>query len=207
MSDGPYLCLDAATIFPQMGILEGGRWSYFRRFPHARMEVLWEPIREYFPRFPWAGFIYNSGPSGTLGLHSILMMIRVWKSLPAYRSVPVGHYNGLQIASRLESKCPLLAQLRRGELWWARRGEVLRLSPEEGGILAEARRFPTQTLAPPALMAYKALDYDLQAAAALMLPSVRWDDAWRTETDSPIPSFVPWDGKRHGSAFPPIVLG
>jgi hypothetical protein len=196
MSDGPYLCLDAATVFPQMGVLEGGRWLYFERFSQARAEALWEPIRDCFPRFPWAGFLYNSGPGGTLGLHSVLMMIRVWKTLPAHRSVPVGHYNGFQIASRLEPKCPLLVQLRRGELWGAKGGEVLKLPPEEK-LPPEAKRFPTQSLAPSALMAHEALDYDLRPAAALLASSVRWDDAWAGIASS-VPNFVPWDGRRHG---------
>ncbi|MDR2377148.1 MAG: hypothetical protein LBD54_00070 [Puniceicoccales bacterium] len=202
MSDGPYLCLDAATIFPQMGVLEDGRWLRLERFPQARAEALWGPIRDCFPRFSWAGFVYNSGPGGTLGLHSVLMMIRVWKTLPAHRSVPVGHYNGFQIASRLEPKCPLLAQPRRGELWEAKGGEVLKLSPEKG-LPPGARRFPTQALPPPALAAYEALDYDLRPAAALLASSIRWDDAWQREADSSISNFVPWDGRRHGGASLP----
>ncbi|MDR0444881.1 MAG: hypothetical protein LBG98_01150, partial [Puniceicoccales bacterium] len=86
LSYGYYLCLDTATIFPQVGVLGGGKWVYFKRFENARADVLWEPLKECFRNFSWSGFIYNAGPGGMLGLHSTLMMIRIWKMLALYRT-------------------------------------------------------------------------------------------------------------------------
>jgi len=197
MDPGPCLCLDAATVFPQVGVLCGEEWLCFERREHARAEALWAPLREWFPKFRWAGFIYNAGPGGTLGLHSVLMMVRIWKTLPACRSGPVGHYNGLQIASRLDPAHTLIAQVRQGECWRAKAGEVIPLPSGADDFPADALRFPAQPAAPPALRALEAADYDLRPAAPLLAAALTWDELWREPPASA--AFTPWDGQRHGA--------
>ena len=193
-----YLCIDTATIFPQVGVLQGNEWLHFERFEHAKAEVLWKTLRPWFGDFSWSCFIYNAGPGGTLGLHSILMMIRIWKTLVPYRAVPVGTYSGLVIASQLHPEHAVWAQVCREKIWRAERGKLRTLSPGEAEISSNALRFPAQEVAPLALRGCEFLDYDLSSAAIRVAASVQWNDTWR-EIPCSSTAFVPWDGKRHGS--------
>jgi hypothetical protein len=199
LPEGHYLCIDTATVFPQIGVFYRDEWLRFERFRQARAEVLWKSLKEWFPIYSWEGFVYNAGPGGTLGLHSALMMIRIWKTLVPYRSVPVGHYNGLAIASLLHPEHILVAQVRKGELLQARRGKLISVDPESTKFPPAALRFPSQMSAPLALQTFEVLDYDLSSAAALLFSSVQWDDAWRLDENRQLAAFVPWDGRRHGS--------
>jgi hypothetical protein len=193
-----YLCIDTATIFPQVGILLGNEWLRFERFEHAKAEVLWKTLRQWFEDFSWSGFIYNAGPGGTLGLHNVLMMIRIWKTLESYRTTPVGTYNGLVVASQLYPEHTVWAQVCREEMWRAERGELRTLNPEEVEISSNDLRFPAQEVAPAALRNCELLDYDLHSAATRMAASVQWNDSWREIIPGPSTAFVPWGGKRHG---------
>ncbi|MDR2420442.1 MAG: hypothetical protein LBD40_04030 [Puniceicoccales bacterium] len=193
-----YLCIDTATIFPQVGVLQGKEWLHFERFEHVKAEVLWKTLRQWFMDFSWSGFIYNAGPGGTLGLHNVLMMIRIWKTLASYRAIPVGTYNGLFIASRLHPEYTIWAQVCREKVWRAEGGELEILNPEEVEIFLNALRFPAQEVAPAALRNCELLNYDLSSAATLVASSLQWNDSWK-EVPCSSTAFVPWDRKRHGA--------